>query len=36
MEVTRMSAPLGAVVEGVDVRSLDDGVFEEINQLLTG
>lgn len=33
MEVTRMSAPLGAVVEGVDVRSLDDGVFEEINRL---
>ena len=33
MNVTKMSAPVGAVVEGIDVRSLSDEQFNEINAL---
>lgn len=35
MQIRRMSAPLGAVVAEVDVRSLDDAQFADINRLFT-
>lgn len=34
MQVTRMSAPLGAVVEGLDVRETTDQTWPELNRLL--
>jgi taurine dioxygenase len=33
MEVRRMSAPLGAIVEGIDVRSVDDATWRTLNNL---
>jgi taurine dioxygenase len=33
MEVRRMSAPLGAIVEGIDVRSVNDTTWQTLNDL---
>ena len=33
MNITKMSAPVGAIVEGLDLRNLDDEQFAEINTL---
>lgn len=33
MKVTRLAAPLGAIVEGLDVRDVDDGTWQTLNDL---
>jgi taurine dioxygenase len=33
MQVKRLSAPLGAIVEGVDVRTVDDATWKSLNEL---
>ena len=33
MKVTRLAAPLGAIVEGLDVRDVDDGTWRTLNDL---
>ena len=33
LDVQRLAAPLGAVIEGADVRTMDAGTWEEVNRL---
>ena len=33
MQVRRFAAPLGAVVEGLDVREVDDAAWRQLNDL---